>query len=121
MKKTDYFLASLLIVLIFFFGVSAFLLADHNSAKYIPAQTTPLIEIEKINRGEIAFSVMGNEVEFGYTAVLEKEREYKRFLVVFSRPARLFKNTAKIMYDVIKQTLNSVTVGDETASVPEYD
>lgn len=121
MKKTDYFFASLLIVLIFFFGISAFLLADHNSAKYIPAQTTPLIEIEKIERGEIEFAIMGSEVKFDYTAVLKKETQFKRFLVVISRPARLCVGSARIMYDVIKETLSSVTVGDETASAPEYD
>ncbi len=121
MKKTDYFLASLLIVLIFFFGISAFLLADHNSAKYIPAQTVPVIEIQKIKRGEIAFSVMGNEVNWDYTAVLEKESEYKRFLVAVSRPVRICAGGTKIMYIIIKEKLNSVTVGDETASAPEND
>ena len=121
MKKTDYFFASLLIVLIFFFGISAFLLADHNSAKYIPAQTVPIIEIKNIERGEIQFSVMGNEIKWDYTAMLEKETQLKRFLVVISRPVRICAGGTKIMYSIIKETLNSVTVGDETASAPEND
>ena len=118
MKKFDYFFSSLLITLVLFFGVCGFLLAEYNSAKYIPTDTPPLIAVKKSTAYSGELTLMGQTHTWDFSHI-KKETEYlRKFAVIFPRGARITADSASVFYKIAKDFLSSVTVGDETASSP---
>ena len=103
MKKFDYFFTSLILTLTLVGFVSALLIAEFNSSRYIPAQTPRLIAF---GENEVTFLGKTHTVDFS-----QYEDEIKMATFLIPRGQRIINNTAKIMYEEIKALIKAYSEG----------